>query len=178
MELTAALLDLCKESSQPIIAIDGPAGAGKTTLANNLALALASDYTVHVVHMDNLYDGWDRALSPQLTQSLNFISSSHKAGKKISYSSYNWSTEEFDEAKEIPQANLIIFEGVGSGQRSIRSEISALIWIDIAEDEGLARVLERDGTAIKNQMEKWLTQQDEHFRAEGTQNAADFVLTT
>jgi uridine kinase len=178
MELTAALLDLCKESSQPIIAIDGPAGAGKTTLANNLALALASDYTVHVVHMDNLYDGWDRALSPQLTQSLNFISSSHKAGKKISYSSYNWSTEEFDEAKEIPQANLIIFEGVGSGQRSIRSEISVLIWIDIAEDEGLTRVLERDGTAIKNQMEKWLTQQDEHFRAEGTQNAADFVLTT
>jgi uridine kinase len=178
MELTAALLDLCKESTHPIIAIDGPAGAGKTTLANNLALALASDYSVHVVHMDNLYDGWDRALSPQLTQSLQFISKSHKSGKKISYSSYNWSTEEFDEAEEFPQVNLIIFEGVGSGQSSIRSEISALIWIDVAEDEGLARVLERDGTAIKNQMEKWLTQQDEHFRAEGTQNAADFVLTT
>ena len=178
MELTAALLDLCKNEARPIIAIDGPAGAGKTTLANNLALALASDLTVHVVHMDDLYNGWDAALSSELTESLQHIASAHKSSKNISYSIYNWSRAEFEEAKEIPQANLIILEGVGSGQSAIRPSISALIWIDIAEKEGLARVLERDGAAIKNQMEKWLTQQDEHFRAEGTQNAADFILTT
>jgi hypothetical protein len=42
----------------------------------------------------------------------------------------------------------------------------------------MARVLERDGNEIENQMRKWLSTQEQHFRDEGTQNAADFVLTT
>ena len=40
MQLIDALLDLCSEIIQPIIAIDGPAGAGKTTLAHDIKLAL------------------------------------------------------------------------------------------------------------------------------------------
>ncbi len=67
MQLTAALLDLCKESPKSVIAIDGPAGAGKTTLATNLALALAQDLRVQIIHMDDLYDGWDNALGLQLS---------------------------------------------------------------------------------------------------------------
>ena len=42
MELIAALADLCKEKSRPVIAIDGPAGAGKTTLAHEIFLALSN----------------------------------------------------------------------------------------------------------------------------------------
>ena len=51
MELIAALTDLCKEKSRPIIAIDGPAGAGKTTLASEIFLALSSKISVEVIHM-------------------------------------------------------------------------------------------------------------------------------
>ena len=61
---------------------------------------------------------------------------------------------------------------------AIRDSLSALIWIDIDESEGLARVLERDGKEIESQMRKWLATQEQHFAVEGTQNAADFVLTT
>ena len=49
MELTAALLDLCKGVTQPVIAIDGPAGGGKTTLAQNLALAFATSLSTTVI---------------------------------------------------------------------------------------------------------------------------------
>jgi pantothenate kinase-related protein Tda10 len=38
-----------------VVAIDGPAGSGKTTLAARLAGRLRSP----VVHMDDLYPGWD-----------------------------------------------------------------------------------------------------------------------
>ena len=56
MDLISALLDLCKGSERPIIAIDGLAGAGKTTLASNIHLALYPNYTSTIIHMDDLYN--------------------------------------------------------------------------------------------------------------------------
>lgn len=178
MQLTAALLDLCKESPKSVIAIDGPAGAGKTTLATNLALALASELSVQIIHMDDLYDGWDNALGSQLSETLAHIVSSHKSGRKIAFSRYDWAKSAFKAAEEIPEADLIILEGVGSGQGAIRDELAALLWIDIDHSLGLERVISRDGDSIKAQMQMWLTQQQQHFSREGTQNAADFILTT
>jgi uridine kinase len=178
MELIAALLDLCNGVAQPVIAIDGPAGGGKTTLAENLALAFATTLSSTVIHMDDLYDGWDRALDQDFSSVLVNIVDQHKNSQNISYASYNWREEKFDEAKEAPLAHLLILEGVGSGQSAIRSSLSALIWIDIAEGEGLARVIARDGESMRVPMQKWLTLQGQHFLAEGTQNASDFILTT
>jgi uridine kinase len=178
MELIAALLDLCNGVAQPVIAIDGPAGGGKTTLAENLALAFATTLSSTVIHMDDLYDGWDRALDHDFSSVLVNIVGQHKNSQNISYASYNWREEKFDEAKEAPLAHLLILEGVGSGQSAIRSSLSALIWIDIAEGEGLARVIARDGESIRVPMQKWLALQGQHFLVEGTQNASDFILTT
>ncbi len=178
MDLIDALSDLCKDVSQPIIAIDGPAGAGKTTLAHDVKLALAQRYSITEIHMDDLYDGWDNALTSQLTDVLTHLVSAHKVAKPISLSTYNWLAGEFNPASEIEKSELLILEGVGSGQMAIRDSLAALIWIDIEDSEGLARVLERDGNEIESQMKKGLSTQEQHFRDEGTQNAADFVLTT
>jgi len=178
MDLIDALSDLCKQTTQPIIAIDGPAGAGKTTLAHDIALALASQYSITEIHMDDLYDGWDNALTSQLSDVLTHIVDSHKNEKPFSLSTYNWQEGRFDPPSQMEKSQLLILEGVGSGQLAIRDSLSALIWIDIEDSQGLARVLARDGNAIENQMRKWLATQEQHFRDESTQKAADFVLTT
>jgi uridine kinase len=96
----------------------------------------------------------------------------------LTYSRFNWTTGEFGESTTKPHGDLLILEGVGSGQSKIRENLTALLWIDIDYNQGLARVLERDGQSLENEMQKWLVQQEQHFRVEGTQNAADFVLTT
>jgi uridine kinase len=178
MDLICALLDLCKGSERPIIAIDGPAGAGKTTLASNIHLALYPNFTSTIIHMDDLYNGWDKALSSELTELLNYIAQAHSQSQPISLSKFNWAESAFSPAEAIDDAQLIILEGVGSGQSAIREYLSALIWIDIDESKGLSRVLERDGEGIRNQMQKWLVTQEQHFALEKTENAADFVLTT
>ena len=178
MDLISALLDLCKTSERPIIAIDGPAGAGKTTLATHIHLALYPNYTSTIIHMDDLYNGWDKALSSELTEVLTHIAKAHRQGQPISLSKYDWATSEFSPAEPIDDAQLIILEGVGSGQGALREYLCALIWIDIDESKGLSRVLERDGEGIKDQMQKWLVTQEQHFAIEKTDNAADFVLTT
>lgn len=178
MQLTDALLELCSAQTPSIIAIDGPAGAGKTTLANNLGLALSTSLRVNVIHMDDLYNGWDRALSEDLTLTLSAICRNHLAANPLKFSKFNWAANEFDEPISVPAADLLILEGVGSGQSAIRENLISLLWIDIDYNQGLARVLERDGQSLENQMQKWLVQQEQHFRVEGTQNAADFILTT
>ena len=178
MDLICALLDLCKGSERPIIAIDGPAGAGKTTLASNIHLALYPNFTSTIIHMDDLYNGWEKALSVELTEVLSYIAQAHSQSQPISLSKFNWAESAFSPAEAIDDAQLIILEGVGSGQSAIREYLSALIWIDIDESKGLSRVLERDGEGIRNQMQKWLVTQEQHFALEKTENAADFVLTT
>jgi uridine kinase len=178
MDLIDALSDLCKQTTQPIIAIDGPAGAGKTTLAHDIALALASQYSITEIHMDDLYDGWDNALTNHLTDVLTHLVAGHKEQRPVSLSFYNWGEASFNPATLIESAELLILEGVGSGQMAIRDSLSVLIWIDIEDSQGMARVLARDGISIENQMRKWLATQEQHFRDEDTQKAADFVLTT
>ena len=103
---------------------------------------------------------------------------SHRAGSNLHLSYYDWTHAHFQEAQEIPAKELLILEGVGSGQRAIRGDITALIWIGIDEKVGLERVLERDGDYISNQMHRWLMAQEQHFLLEETEESADFSLTT
>jgi uridine kinase len=177
MELTAALLDLCKSSARPIIAIDGPAGAGKTTLADHLRASLSLKYKCTILHMDDLYNGWDHAFDHHLNDALIGACEAHQKSQKFSLSRYNWSRGEYGAVEEVPQSELLILEGVGSMQSAIRPFLSASIWIDIEAETGLARVLLRDGEAISPQMQGWLISQEQHFRENDSQNAADFVLS-
>jgi len=177
MQLTDALFDLCKSDKRPIIAIDGRAGAGKTTLAEHLSAALSLRYKTHTLHMDDLYNGWDSAFDHHLTSSLSTAINAHRKSEKYELPTFNWGANEFNAATEVPQAELLILEGVGSSQTPIRPYLTASIWIDIDPDAGLVRVLHRDGDAISMHMQNWLRIQEEHFRDNDSQNAADFVLT-
>ena len=106
MELIAALADLCKERSRPIIAIDGPAGAGKTTLAQELFLAFSTKVSVQVIHMDDLYDGWDNALSKDLSKILQYLVSQHEAKSPAKIQRYNWESSSFGQSEELPVCDL------------------------------------------------------------------------
>lgn len=179
MELIAALSDLCKDSKFPLIAIDGPAGAGKTTLAHELFLALStSSRSVNVIHMDDLYAGWDNALTGDLTQILQYLILQHQRQLSAKIKKYNWDTKSFNESENIPVADLLILEGVGSGDRDLQEEFTALIWIDIEPEIGLKRVIDRDGAQVQDQMQKWLVTQQQYFSQHSTREKADFILST
>jgi uridine kinase len=178
MNLIEVLSDLCSQSPRPIITIDGPAGAGKTTLAKDLSLALSTQRKVQVLHMDDLYDGWERALGGSLTETLTRIVAAHKEEASYSIALYNWEKSEFNPPLTVDPAEILILEGVGSGQRAIRSAATASIWMDIEPSQGLDRVLLRDGITLQDEMQKWLIAQKEHFRQESTFEESDFVLTS
>lgn len=177
MELTAALLDLCSSTKRPIIAIDGPAGAGKTTLAEHLTAALSLKYKCTTLHMDDLYNGWETPFDHHLEDALTRACASHQKSEKFSLSFFNWSKGEYGADMEIPQSQLLILEGVGASQASIRSYLTASIWIDIDPSQGVARVIARDGESISAHMQNWLGKQEQHFLENKTQMSADFELS-
>jgi len=178
MQLIAALLDICSERERPIIAIDGPAGAGKTTLAHEIYLALAPKISVNVIHMDDLYDGWDNALGADLSAILKYLVNQHQKSSSAQIKRYNWSTSSFGESENIEPADLLILEGVGSGDKSLQDDLAALIWIDIDPEIGVMRVIDRDGYQVEDEMKKWLGTQQKYFSQHSTREKADFILTT
>lgn len=182
MNLVKAVEDLLiapsKCGSTHIIAIDGPAGAGKTTLSKELFLALSIHHKVDVIHLDEIYAGWDLALTQTLTDSLSEILESLSSNKTLTVPVYDWAWEQFDSTREIAPCDLIIIEGVGSAQRVVREFATATIWIDIDPHTGLERVLSRDGEAIKEQMKLWQMREKEHFLSDATRENVDFILST
>lgn len=182
MNLVTVIEDLLSTpprcGSTHIIAIDGRAGAGKTTLANELSLALRLHRKVSVIHLDEIYAGWELALSDALTISLLQILKSIAAGETAIFPIYDWTWEQFDSTREIFPCDLIIFEGVGSAQRVVREVATATIWMDVDPQTGLERVLDRDGEAIADQMNLWQVREEEHFLADATRANADFILST
>lgn len=178
MNLIEALRDLSKSAASPIITIDGPAGAGKTTLSAHIAASLSNQFTTSVIHMDDLYNGWRDPFGEPFIEALQRATSAHIAGDKCELPQYDWARSKYSGAKIYNPAQLLILEGVGSSTSHIREKVSASIWIDINPEEGLQRVLTRDGLTIADEMSQWLERQAEFFIAEESAESADFALTT
>lgn len=182
MNLVAVLEDLLTGSprcgSTHILAIDGRAGAGKTILANELALALSPRRRVTVIHLDEVYAGWELALGVELTASLAQILKSISYEESVTFPIYDWTLQRFEGTREISPCDLLIIEGVGSAQRVVRDMATASIWIDIDQQTGLERVLNRDGSTIEDEMNRWQEREERHFLSDMTRENADFILST
>ena len=161
-----------------LIAIDGRAGAGKTTLAANFYEELSADKTVAVIHMDDLYDGWENALSARLTQTLESIVKSHQSKVAFEIDIFNWQSMSFDSKRVIHPVDILILEGVGAGQKVVRDAGATLYWLDIDAEVGIQRVLNRDGNQIASQMKQWQIAQEIHFLRDKTRENAEHIQSS
>ncbi len=161
-----------KSALSRAISIDGPAGSGKTTLASRIS-ANYEGGQVLTIHMDDLYNGWEDALTAQLTRTLvNQILTPAAQGKPLGFRKYDWLGKSFGDLISHPFPKLLILEGVGSGQKATRAFTDELIWIDIDSEVGLQRVLRRDGDYLETEMRNWQIREQEHFKSENTRDCA------
>lgn len=163
-----------------VIAIDGPAGSGKTTLAQQLADELSARdlNSVHVVHMDDVYRGWSQDLVTDLANKLETqILKPIKKGLPASYTKFDWHKNAYDDQVAIPECDFLILEGVGAANPKLRPYFAYSIWIEADPSVRLDRVLARDGQEIKAQMITWQLKEQSYFRGLEVKPQADLALT-
>ena len=182
MDLILALNELLatreKCGATKIIAIDGRAGSGKTTLAADLTLALSLENSVTLVHMDEIYEGWAAALGPSLTATLERLLEALSRKEPYALPIYDWGKGVFLTSRTIAPTQMLILDGVGSAQAKVREYAAATIWLDIEAEIGLERVLQRDGQGIVNEMRQWQRDEENHFALDKTREYSDFILST
>jgi len=179
MQINEVLRDLFSESPKPlVISIDGPAGSGKSTLAGEIARAFAGTYSIEVIHLDELYDGWDNALTDELFEKLLRLIKSQGANETADLAIFDWALNSYAGSRQVKPTELLILEGVGSSNELLRKHLTTSIWLDIEQSIGLARVLERDGIELQSEMVKWQKMESEYFARDLTRESADFILST
>jgi len=158
-----------------LITIDGPSGSGKTSLASLIESALINaGEKVATVHMDDLYDGWENALSDSLRERILAIINAADESAQIIVPQYNWELATFSEPLSIPTPDTLIIEGVGSGQSAVRDFADISIWLECPSEIALTRAIDRDGVELSDLLTSWQFQESAHFLLEQTESAADY----
>ena len=172
------LIQIIKERSSSskrflTIAIDGPSGSGKSSLAKYISSEISG---TSIVHMDDLYRGWLLTIGPNLTRELLSIVEQLRATGSAFYSKYDWHENLVLPPSELKVENLLILEGVGSAQAALEDRIDLRIWLEVPVEIGLQRAIARDGQQIAPFMESFLEEQDAYFTTEQTKERSDFHL--
>lgn len=152
-----------------LVCVDGPSGAGKSALADRLAAALGG---CQVVHMDDLYPGWD-GLAEAVPLLVSQVLRPLATGQDGAYHRYDWRAGRYAERHEVPVAGALVVEGVGCGARQPATYASLLVWVDAPRDVRFARGIERDGESYRPLWERWAVQEEALFAREGTRGRAD-----
>ena len=174
--LTLALARPPRLAAARLLCLDGPAGSGKTTLAAAVEeLAGERGLTVSLVHLDDVYPGWDGL--PQVGEVLRRgVVEPLALGTPGRYRRYDWHRAAYAEEVAVPAADLVVLEGVGAGDPGYAERVSVLVFVEAPEGVRLRRGLERDGAALEHRWRAWLPQEAALHARHRTRERADLVV--
>lgn len=160
-----------------LVAVDGHAGAGKSTFAGRVADAVRdTGATVGLLHTDDLLEGWVDLDTywPRLDA---WVLDPLRRGEPGAYRAYDWHARRFgDEARPVPVTDVLVIEGVACGRSQVRGALSLLLWVEAPEELRLRRGIARDGEAMRPEWLRWMAAETVHFARERTRDAADLRI--
>ncbi|GAA2905213.1 hypothetical protein GCM10020220_113060 [Nonomuraea rubra] len=117
------------------MAVDGPAGSGKTTFAGRLGAELGCQ----VIHSDDFPvpweegpGGWFHALESQVLAPL-------QRGLPGGFRRYDWVRGRYAGRVAVPVAPVLVVEGVGTARASVAHLLAYSVWVEAAEPVRLRR---------------------------------------
>ncbi|KRE66167.1 anthranilate synthase [Arthrobacter sp. Soil736] len=155
-----------------IIAIDGRSGAGKTTLAIELAARLRNHHKVSLFHLEDIYPGWN-GLAAGVERYVTTVLAPLRRGEPATWVSWDWARHYDGDARVTLPAEIVIVEGVGAAAAAARPLLDAVIWADSPENERRTRALERDGDTYEPYWDLWAAQESELLASDNVREHAD-----
>ena len=98
-----------------IIAIDGRSGAGKTTLAIELAARLRNHRKVSLFHLEDIYPGWD-GLAAGIERYVRTVLEPLSRAEAATWVSWDWVNHCDGGPRVTLPAEIVIVEGVGAAE--------------------------------------------------------------
>ena len=164
-----------------IIAIDGHAGSGKTTLVNNLK----KQFPIDVISMDDFFLPFEMKTPERLASPGNnfyherFITEivpNIHAQQPWSYKAYNCQTNTYA-TKHLKGTSVKVVEGVYSCHPLLQSIYDYKVALHINETEQKHRILKRNGEFMWEKFKTlWIPQENAYFHHFKVFEACDVVL--
>jgi uridine kinase len=161
----------------PIVLIDGRAGSGKSTLADAVQSQLfrEGDSLPRVVHMDDLYLGWD-GLQAGVDYLMRFVLGPVSRNKLADWQEYDWALGERNRWREFSGGTPLIIEGCGALSAAAAELANLRVWFDVPEPVRRDRWIQREGHRFDDKWAVWAAQELDFYAREKSAELADFVV--
>lgn len=180
--LLERLAALPAKSCAQVIALDGRAASGKTTLAEQLAIVIGAG----VVHMDDFflpqmlrtpsrlaepggnvhYERFAREALPKLN-----------SGAAFEYRRFDCAKMDYGEPRTVEASLWRVVEGAYSLHPHFGGYTDLRVFCTVDPDEQLLRVTRRNGSAAaKNFFERWIPMEECYFKAHRIAESASIIL--
>lgn len=160
---------LLSASGQAIIAIDGPCGSGKSSLADLLAELFPS----RILHMDDYYlplqqrsPGWEQipCENMDLQRFLHEALLPAVTGDEIIYRPYSCRKGQPAESRRLPAAPLTIVEGSYSHHPLLTPHYDLRIFLTCQRQEQLGRLAQREKSRLDAYLQRWIPLEEAYYR--------------
>ncbi|WP_458112333.1 chorismate-binding protein [Arthrobacter sp. R1-13] len=155
-----------------IIAIDGRSGAGKTTIAIELAARLRAHHKVSLFHLEDIYPGWN-GLAAGVERYITTVLAPLRSGQAAEWVTWDWEKHYDGDVRVTLPAEIVIVEGVGAASDAARPLLDAVVWAEAPDDERRARALSRDGSTYEPYWDLWAAQEVEWLAADAVLDNVD-----
>ena len=168
-----------------VVALDGPGGAGKSTLAKRLSGACS---VVSVVQGDDFYNPMDeserRTLTPEYGYMRYFdwqrmrdeLLEPLSNGNPARYQRYDWGSNRLAEWIVQPAEGIILVDGVYSFRPELRAFYGYSVLVDTPRAECLARLVER-GENTEESIRSWRAAEDYYLAHTDPASSVCIVLS-
>ncbi len=166
-----------------VIAIDGPAASGKSTLAHMLQQILAAG----VVHMDDFFLPGDLRTPERLSEIggnvhyerfVEQVLPCLPGSKEFSYQVFDCSTMAMGDMRSVDRSEYRIVEGSYSHHPKFGNYADLRIFMEIDPELQKQRIIRRNGKALWEKFHKaWIPLENKYFVNFAIKESADLVIT-
>lgn len=178
------ILNCIKAADKPlIIALDGRAASGKTTLANRIS----AEFNACVIRMDDFFLPSEKRTQERFSQAGGNVDYERFAAEVLpnlkshvafQYGVFDCSEMKINGFKSVLPADVIVVEGAYSLHPYFGDYADIKVFVTVEKEEQLKRIAKRNGQALlKRFKNEWIPMEEMYFKACLIPDKCDYTIT-
>lgn len=175
------IIDEKKIKPSAVIAIDGPCGGGKSTLASEIEKVLG----FNILHMDDFYLPFDKrdknwmniiAGHMDFERLIENVLKPYMSGEKTNYISYDCHSDKYLQEIPIDLDKILVIEGSYTSHPVLDKYVNLKIFVDIEKDEQIKRLTKRNPDVVDKFLSMWVPFENNYFESLKIKENSDLVV--